>query len=389
MSCRITNLGECIAEAIFEFILDILDSASRPFLNLIKKFLTEPVSITAFVEIWAIIVYILSLFYGILLVWVGLKFIISGEHPEQRENAKSDLKSIIIMMILVQGSYYFYDLILSVSSALAKVIFTMIPDSFFRLSLESISSFGFDLIFGIIYILHLIIVLILLLLRYISVSSGVIFFAIGNEEINNYIKNHRLPKSIRGKFKSNWLQHKQRLLIPFRISIKCQDELGLILRNDITWVKQWTNFKDKSSGGSSLPSAVRDRLNTNFESLFFFVKNEKYYFNLDSIRVPYRFKGGSNPKGKNPGDCIIFPLEPRKEHHFAMFPSSMPEFCIKAGCPKDGIVLDPFMGSGTTALVCKRLERKFIGFEINKDYVELAERRLKCYKKILDKLQEK
>lgn len=198
----------------------------------------------------------------------------------------------------------------------------------------------------------------------------------GNEKNTNYIKNHKLPKNIRGKFKSNWLQHKQKLLIPFRIAIKCQDELGLILRNDITWIKQWCNFKDKSSGGSSLPCAVQDRLNTNSESLFLFVKNEKYYFNLDAIRVPYKYKKGSNLQGKNPGDCVIFPLEPKKIDHSAMFPSSMPEFCIKAGCPKEGIVLDPFIGSGTTALVCKKLERKFIGFDINKEYVKIAERRL-------------
>ena len=199
----------------------------------------------------------------------------------------------------------------------------------------------------------------------------------GNEKNNNFIKNHQLPKNIRGKFKSNWLQHKQRLLIPFRIAIKCQDELGLILRNDITWIKQWCNFKDKSSGGSSLPCSVQDRLNTNSEQIFFFVKNDKYFFNLDSLRVPYNYKNGSNPKGKNPGDCIIFPLEPSKENHSAKFPSTLPKFCIKAGCPENGLVLDPFMGSGTTAIVAKKLNRNFIGFEINKDYIKIALRRLK------------
>jgi len=58
----------------------------------------------------------------------------------------------------------------------------------------------------------------------------------GNEKANEFLPNHKLPKNIRGKFKSNWLQHKQKLLIPFRIAIKCQDELGLILRNNITWI---------------------------------------------------------------------------------------------------------------------------------------------------------
>jgi len=257
----------------------------------------------------------------------------------------------------------------------------------------------------------------------------------------------------------NWLQAKQRLLIPFRIAIKIQDELGMILRNDITWVKQWCNVKTKASAGGSMPSAVTDRLNTVSESLFLFVKKKKYYFNMDSIRVPHKTSSLKrakyspqmcNIKGKNPGDCLMFPLEPSKERHFAMFPTTLPEFCIKAGCPKEvckkcgtpklslriggspysfnlrirdakegriknsdrkasnkeikeynekdyiskerrkivfscdcnagfepGIVLDPFMGSGTTAIVAKRLNRNFIGFELNKDYVKIARRRLK------------
>ena len=56
-------------------------------------------------------------------------------------------------------------------------------------------------------------------------------------------------------------------------------KLGLLLRNDITWVKQWCNIKTKDSAGCSMPSAVQDRLNTNSGSLFFFVKQKKYFFN--------------------------------------------------------------------------------------------------------------
>lgn len=282
----------------------------------------------------------------------------------------------------------------------------------------------------------------------------------------NLIKKYQ---KIEGNLKSNWLQEKQRLLIPFRIAIQCQDELGLVLRNDLTWVKQVCNFKNKFSLGASMPSAVSDRLNTNSESLFFFVKNKKYYFNLNNVRIPYKEqpknklfsqrdgKGNygekrlyiPNSKGKNPGNCIMFPLEPSKERHFAMFPSTLPEFCIKSGCPnevckkcgtprliiektnspysfnirvrdvkkgrlkstdrkasdkevnnynekdycskpkkrvvlscnckagfKPGIVLDPFMGSGTTAIVAKKLGMNFIGFELNKKYIDIANRRL-------------
>lgn len=179
MACSWTNIGECVSEALFEFIFNLLNLASRPFLDLIRKFLIEPINIISFIDIWTIIVYILSLFYGLLLVWIGLKFILSGESPIEREKAKSSLRNIIIMMILIQGSYHLYDLIISISSLLTKGIFELIPTNFFRLSLENSSNFGFDLVFGILYVLHLITTLILLLLRYICVSAGVVFFAIG------------------------------------------------------------------------------------------------------------------------------------------------------------------------------------------------------------------
>lgn len=62
------------------------------------------------------------------------------------------------------------------------------------------------------------------------------------------------------------------------------------------------------------------------------------------------------------------------EAHFATFPEEIPATCIKAGCPKDGIVLDPFMGSGTTAIVARKLDRNYIGFELNPDYCRIAEK---------------
>ena len=65
-----------------------------------------------------------------------------------------------------------------------------------------------------------------------------------------------------------------------------------------------------------------------------------------------------------------------KGAHFATFPEKLIVDCIKAGCRENGIVLDPFMGSGTTALVSRKLNRNFIGFEINQDYIKIAEERL-------------
>lgn len=68
--------------------------------------------------------------------------------------------------------------------------------------------------------------------------------------------------------------------------------------------------------------------------------------------------------------------KPFKEAHFATFPEDLIVDCIKAGCPENGIVLDPFMGAGTTALVAKKLDRNYIGFELNPDYIKIAEKRL-------------
>ena len=65
-----------------------------------------------------------------------------------------------------------------------------------------------------------------------------------------------------------------------------------------------------------------------------------------------------------------------KNAHFAVFPEKLIVDCIKAGCPEKGIVLDPFIGSGTTAVVARKLNRNFIGFELNPDYVCLAEKRI-------------
>ncbi len=224
-------------------------------------------------------------------------------------------------------------------------------------------------------------------------DDGTIFLNLGDSYFGDEIKD-----------KPDWVKAKQKLLVHYRIAIRCQEELGLILRNDIHWIKQIVNYQTEESYGSSVPCPVQDRLGLNSEAIFFFTKSTNYYFNLDSIRMPYKestikkskvnrkysrespYKGqfmstNLNPLGKNPGDCIMFPLERAREKHIAMFPSIIPEFCIKCGCPERGIVLDPFMGSGTTALVAKRLGRSFVGLELNAEYVQLANKRLQQLKK--------
>jgi len=70
-------------------------------------------------------------------------------------------------------------------------------------------------------------------------------------------------------------------------------------------------------------------------------------------------------------------FEPVYIEHFAVFPEALVEIPIKFGCPKGGIVLDPFMGSGTTAIVAKKLGRNYLGIELNPDYIKIAEARIK------------
>ena len=82
-----------------------------------------------------------------------------------------------------------------------------------------------------------------------------------------------------------------------------------------------------------------------------------------------------NPLGKNPGDVWDFPTAKIKDSHFAVFPEELPKRIIASACPKNGIVLDPFAGSGTTLKVAKNLEMRSIGIELNTDYLKIIEKR--------------
>lgn len=190
------------------------------------------------------------------------------------------------------------------------------------------------------------------------------------------------------------VKQKSLLMIPARFAIGMIDR-GWILRNVIIWHKP-----------NAMPESVKDRFTEDFEYIFFFVKQKKYYFKqiLEPFndatlkRINYAFnksksdiqsavkstgqrKFAENVKkgkllGRNKRTVWNIATKPLKEAHFAPFPPDIPEICIRAGCPEDGIVLDPFMGSGTTAYVAEQLGRKWIGVEINPEYCEIAKRRL-------------
>ena len=86
-----------------------------------------------------------------------------------------------------------------------------------------------------------------------------------------------------------------------------------------------------------------------------------------------------NPNGANPGDVFQINTKPTKEAHFATFPVDLPKTILKMACPPDGIVLDPFFGSGTTGIAAEELGLKWVGIELNAEYVEIARKRLEPY----------
>lgn len=167
-------------------------------------------------------------------------------------------------------------------------------------------------------------------------------------------------KPLQPKIKQNGklYQNKQLLMIPARLAIEMQ-ERGWILRADIIWHKP-----------NRIPASVTDRVNNTYEHIFHFVKSKKYYFNLNDITVL-----GKNGKPKNPGDVWSINTQPLKGDHTATYPEELVEQLIKCGSPKNGVVFDPFLGTGTAWIAARRLGRGFIGFEINKNFIDFANER--------------
>lgn len=188
---------------------------------------------------------------------------------------------------------------------------------------------------------------------------------------------------------------------PWRVALALKDD-GWILRSDIIWHKP-----------NAMPSSVKTRPTTDHEYVFFFTKAKDYFYDGDAIREPHvtfteksQMKGGRNhffkrgstpeegknggssnlhngrwdqafhPKGRNKRTVWSISLSKFRDAHFAVFPEALVENCIRAGCPQDGIVLDPFSGSGTTAVVAQRLGRRYIGIDCVPEYCEMARRRL-------------
>lgn len=167
-------------------------------------------------------------------------------------------------------------------------------------------------------------------------------------------------KPLQPKIKQNGklYQNKQLLLIPSRFAIEMQ-ERGWLLRDDIIWQKP-----------NRIPASVTDRFNNTYEHVFHFVLQKKYFFDLNAVKVI-----GANGHPKNPGDVWAINTQPLTGTHTATFPEKLIEQIVMCGSPAGGTVFDPFMGTGTTWVVSERLGRKCIGFEINPEYFDFAQKR--------------
>ena len=181
--------------------------------------------------------------------------------------------------------------------------------------------------------------------------------------------------------------------IPWMLAFALRND-GWYLRQDIIWAKGTSGLTRE---GNILPESVKDRCTKSHEYIFLLSKNKNYYFDYKAIQEPAKdwgtrdrsnFRSGTtDPKLKHHGlntspemgnRRSVWRVNPKpyKGAHFATYPTELIEPCIVASTRPNDIVLDPFLGSGTTALLSERLNRNWIGCELNEDYRVLQDERL-------------
>jgi len=184
------------------------------------------------------------------------------------------------------------------------------------------------------------------------------------------------------------LKEKDLIGIPWLFAFAMRAD-GWYLRQDIIWHKP-----------NPMPESVKDRCTKSHEYIFLFSKDKKYFYDNEAIKEPVkqdwgtrnRSKGKYHNEGtglqphsgleksytkKNKRSVWSVTNKPYKGAHFACFPPDLIEPCIKAGSEKGDTILDPFMGSGTTGMVAKKLGRYYIGCELHEDYGKLMQERIK------------
>lgn len=199
------------------------------------------------------------------------------------------------------------------------------------------------------------------------------------------------PETLGIPTKVSSLKTKDLIGIPWMAAFALRSD-GWYLRSDIIWQKV-----------NPTPESIKDRCTKSHEHIFLLSKSPKYFYDYKAISEkslwaekdkrfingPTQSKRmvGSQYQCKRSGVFSADGLRNKRDvwsvktacfkgAHFATFPPELITDCIKAGCPTGGVVLDPFMGAGTTAVVAQNLGRNYIGFELNPAYVELANERI-------------
>jgi len=160
------------------------------------------------------------------------------------------------------------------------------------------------------------------------------------------------------------LKPKDLIGVPWRLAFALQAD-GWYLRSDIIWYKP-----------NCQPESVKDRPTLSHEYIFLFSKSEDYYYDYESIKEPAAEKG----KMRNKRTVWQVNTEPFPEAHFATFPEELIRPIVLASSKESEFILDPFFGAGTVGVVCSKLNRKYHGIELKRQYVDIAERRLKYAK---------
>jgi len=237
--------------------------------------------------------------------------------------------------------------------------------------------------------------------RDVLADDGVLWLNIGDSYYNyrsdgNYPKQsvsktrQDLPKStpVRGN-KLKGLKQKDLIGIPWMLAFALRAD-GWYLRQDIIWHKP-----------NPMPESVKDRCTKSHEYIFLLSKNQNYYYDNEAIKEPVKQDWGTRDrtKGKyhNPGTGLqphsgltksyerknkrsvwTVNKKPYKGAHFATYPEELIEPCILAASRPGDTILDPFMGSGTTAYVARKHDRHYIGCELHEDYGSLIQKRIKA-----------